>query len=126
MLLAFAPALCDAEDRYLYPALLKHRAPGLQRAWLLPFSGEHEQMLHLIEQVEQSPASVRSDPMFRALQWLAIRHARAEREWVQDALTRRPLADDARLERFVEQTRPLLARARDAMAAPTGSERMAG
>jgi hypothetical protein len=125
MLLEFVPALCDAEDRYLYPELLKHRAPGAQHAWLLPFGGEHEQMLHLIEQIGEAPA-MRNDPMLRALQWLVLRHVRAEREWLQDALGGEPLPDDAKLGRFVEQIRPLLARARQAMEAPPSGERLTG
>jgi hypothetical protein len=115
MLLALTPAFCEAEDRLLYPELLKSRTSGAQRAWLLPFGGEHEQMLQIVEQLNRAPAAARDDPMFRALQWLVVRHARAEREWLQDALTRQPSPDPGRLARFVEQTRPLLDRARSVM-----------
>jgi hypothetical protein len=126
MLLELVPALCDAEDRYLYPELLKHRAPGVQHAWLLPFGGEHEQMLHLIEQIGEAPATMRNDPMLRALQWLVLRHARAERQWLEDALAREPLPADSKVGRFVEQTRTLLARAHQAMESPPSGERPAG
>lgn len=115
MLLELTPALCDAEDRLLFPELLKMRASGLERAWLLPFGGEHEQMLQIVEQLNAAPTAARDDPMFRAMQWLVARHVRAEREWLLDALTCQPLPDEHRLERFVEQTRPLIERAQRVM-----------
>jgi hypothetical protein len=123
-LMELTPAICAAEDRFLYPELLKAGGTGAQRAWLLPFASEHEQMHQLVEQLGRaSPAPKRDDPMFRALQWLVARHTRAEREWLQEAVTRQPLPDVGRLDRFVEQTRPLVDRALQTMAGGRTGER---
>jgi hypothetical protein len=119
LLLELTPALCEAEDRLLYPELLKARASGLERAWLMPFGGEHDQMLQIVEQLNVAPPSSREDPMFRALQWLVARHVRAEREWLQDALTREPLPDGRKLARYVEHTRPMVERVQKTTGRPS-------
>jgi hypothetical protein len=111
LLLEITPALCDAEDRLLYPELLKLRFPGVDAAWQLPFDCEHEQIAQLIDQLRATSAA-RDDGLFRALQWLVIQHLREEREWLREALSQDPPPDPARLERYLEQTRPLVQRGR--------------
>jgi hypothetical protein len=105
LFLEHAPAVIDAERRWLYPALLHRRPGGAHRAWLLPFDGEHEQMLELLEHLARVPAA-RCDPMFRAMEWLTLRHARSERRWLERAIAEHRPHDDPALARFAARCRP--------------------
>jgi hypothetical protein len=107
LLIDCTPSLIDAESRWLYPALLHRRPGGARHAWLLPFASEHEQMLELLEHLARSPSG-RADPMFRGAQWLMLRHARSERDWLAQTLERRSRLDDTALERFVLRCRPIV------------------
>jgi hypothetical protein len=107
LLLAHAPIVIEAESRWLYPALLHRRPDGARRAWLLPFAAEHEQILEVLEHLKHSAAG-RADPMFRGAQWLMLRHARSEREWLVKALSDHRKLDDPALRRFVQRCRPLV------------------
>jgi uncharacterized membrane protein len=66
----------------------------------------------MIEQLRLAPLSPRNQALFRALQDLVIRHVRHEREWLSQALRSDKPLDTARLDRYVEQARPLVERAR--------------
>ncbi|RPH45451.1 MAG: hypothetical protein EHM87_06315 [Burkholderiales bacterium] len=107
LLIDHGPRVIEAEGRWLYPALL-HRLPGgAQRVQMLPFTAEHEQMLELIGHVAAGGSGL-SDPMFLALQWLVLRHGRAERRWLEAAIAADRPRDDTALRRFVVHCRPLL------------------
>jgi hypothetical protein len=107
LLLEHAPRVIDAERRWLYPALLHRRPGGAHRAALMPFDGEHEQMLELLEHLARSPAR-RTDPMFRAMEWLMLRHARSERRWLERALAEPRVRADPALARFATRCRPVV------------------
>ncbi len=107
LLLEHAPRVIDAERRWLYPALLHRRPGGAHRAALMPFDGEHEQMLELIEHLARVPSG-RADPMFRAMEWLMLRHARSERRWLERAIVEHPRHDDPALARFAARCRPVV------------------
>jgi hypothetical protein len=107
LLLRHLPLVVGAENRWLFPALLHGHAGGARRALLLPFGGEHEQMLDLLEHLARVPVPHR-DPMFVAAQSLMLRHARTERRFVEAALAGAARPDASRLARFVERCRPLL------------------
>lgn len=107
LLMRHAPRVIDAESRWLYPALLHRRPGGAHRAHQLPFAGEHEQMLELFEHLAHSPAG-RLDPMFRAAEWMLLRHARSEREWLEAAIAAHRPRDDPAFARFAAHCRPVL------------------
>ena len=107
LLLRHTPDVIRAETRWLYPALLHRRPGGAQRSLLLPFHGDHEQLLELVEQLSRSPNG-RADPMFRAMQWLLLRHTRAERQWLVQAVAVQGPRDESGFARFVARCRPLL------------------
>jgi hypothetical protein len=108
LLLEHAPGVIAAERRWLYPALLHRRPGGAHRTALMPFDGEHEQMLELLERLAHAPPAGRSDPMFRAMEWLVLRHARSERRWLERALAEHRPRDDPALARFAARCRPVV------------------
>lgn len=109
LLLEHAPAVIEAEERWIYPALLRRRPGGVRRSWLLPHAGEHEQILELLGHLSRG-GSPRLDPMLRAAQWLLLRHARSERAWFEAVLSvPRPRLEDRAFTRFVTACHPLVA-----------------
>lgn len=120
LLLEQLPQVIEAESRWLYPALLHRQPGGARRALLMPLTGEHEQMLDLIETLASRPAA-RNDPMVRALQTLLLLHVRSEREWLEHAIRSHPhpLRQETAIARYLAQCAPLLERTRR-VTAPDG------
>ncbi len=110
LLVEHAPRVIDAERRWLYPALLHRRPGGATRAALMPFDGEHDQLLELLERFAHAPAPVpgRADPGMRAIEWLMLRHARSERRWLERAIAEHRPRDDPAFARFAARCRPVV------------------
>ena len=107
LLFEHLPAVIRAETRWLYPALLGRQPGDATRAWLLPASGEHEQILDLFERVGPHPPGPR-DAMFVAALSTLRAHLRHERAWIGTELERRgPGVDHAALARYLAACRPL-------------------
>jgi hypothetical protein len=117
-LLRHLPRIIEAEHRWLYPALLHRHPGGARRVLTMPLTGEHEQMLDMIETLASRTAPPHN-PMARALQATLLQHARSERTWLERVLRSHPvpLRTDTALARYVAHCAPMLAQARDAMAA---------
>lgn len=117
LLLDHLPRVIDAESRWLYPALLHRHPGGARHALTMPLTGEHEQMLDMIE-VLASGSVIRSDPMVRALQSTLLLHTRGERAWLARALRAHPhpLHADTAFGRYLARCAGLMERARPILA----------
>lgn len=111
------PKVIDAERRWLYPALLHRRPGGANRSALLPFDGEHDHMLELVEHVARETSGTRVGPhasggptgaMGRALEALLLRHTRHERRWLETTLASHRPQDESALARFVARCKPVV------------------
>jgi len=107
VLIAHLPAVLEAEDRWLFPALLRRRPGGARRAWQMSFDAEHEHLLDLLARLAHGPLG-RSDALFRAVHTLLLRHVREERAWLAAAHAAHDRLDDPAFARYVAHCRPLL------------------